>query len=112
MGSHSSAAARTGRYREQLHLTMARLKPTASIKHPLRINKENVWDRKKALKHCVRKLRHIEDPETQLHQAVLLNNTLQRIKTIYQPLQQNTITAETERRVFIVITTQSLIIIW
>ena len=145
---------------------MARLKPTASIKHPLRINKENVWDRKKALKHCVRKLRHIEDPETQLHQAVLLNNTLQRIrtmtseprvlqpasnnntslgskesslvtsedifselslpppstliswrsslsaKTIYQPSQQNTITAETGRRVFIVITTPSLIIIW
>ena len=61
---------------------MARLKPTAGIKHPLRINKENVWDRKKALKHCVRKLRHIEDPETQLHQAVLLNNTLQRIRTM------------------------------
>merc|ERR1711899_703692 len=82
MGSRSSAAARTGRDREQLHLTMARLKPTASLKHPLRINKENVWDRKKALKHCVRKLRHIEDPETQLHQAVLLNNTLQRIRTM------------------------------
>merc|ERR1712242_284419 len=76
MGSRSSVAARTGRYREQLHLAIA------SLKHPLRINKENVWDRKKALKHCVRKLRHIEDPETQLHQAVLLNNTLQRIRTM------------------------------
>ena len=47
-------------------------------------NKDNVnahcLDKKKALKHCIKKIRQIGDPDTKLHRAVLLNNTLQRIK--------------------------------
>merc|ERR1712137_1018632 len=36
-------------------------------------------DKKKVLKQCIKKLRRIDDPDTKLHRAVLLNNTLQRI---------------------------------
>ena len=47
-------------------------------------NKDSVTaqclDKKKALKHCIKKLRRIDDPDTKLHRAVLLNNTMQRIK--------------------------------
>ena len=35
---------------------------------------------KKIMKICVKKLRHIMDAEEKLHRAVLLNNTLQKIK--------------------------------
>ena len=49
-----------------------------------KINKDNgsaqCLDKKKALKHCIKKIRQIGDPDTKLHRAVLLNNTLQRIK--------------------------------
>ena len=39
-------------------------------------------NKKKALKKCIKKMRRINDPESQLHRTVLLNNTLQRIPTI------------------------------
>ena len=38
-------------------------------------------NKKKALKKCIKKMRRINDPESQLHRTVLLNNTLQRIPT-------------------------------
>ena len=44
-----------------------------------KICKEKLAD-KKIMKICVRKLRHIMDAEEKLHRAVLLNNTLQKIK--------------------------------
>ena len=66
---------------------MGKLKKTPMFRNPLFLtqnsklkNKENGIDRKKALKACIKKLRHISDAESKLHQAVLLNNTLQRIK--------------------------------
>jgi len=66
---------------------MGKLKKTPIFRNPLFLtensklkNNENGIDRKKALKACIRKLRHISDAESKLHQAVLLNNTLQRIK--------------------------------
>ena len=37
-------------------------------------------DKRKVLKQCIKKLRRINDPDTKLHRAVLLNNTLRRIK--------------------------------
>ena len=46
-----------------------------------KISNENLsTDRRKALKICVRKLRHINDAEEKLHRAVLINNTLQKIR--------------------------------
>ena len=67
---------------------MGRCKKNADkiIRHPLfldKISKENaqIWDKKKALRNCIKKLRRIDDPDSKLHQAVLLNNTLQRIKS-------------------------------
>ena len=38
-------------------------------------------NKKKALKKCIKKIRRINDPDSQLHRTVLLNNTLQRIPT-------------------------------
>ena len=38
-------------------------------------------NKKKALKKCIKKMRRINDPESQLHRTVLLNNKLQRIPT-------------------------------
>ena len=43
--------------------------------------KAQCLNKKKALKKCIKKMRRINDPESQLHRAVLLNNTLQKIPT-------------------------------
>ena len=79
--------------REAHREKMGKLKKTPLFRHPLYLNeagkvgKENTIDKKKALKTCIKKLRHIADAESQLHQAVLLNNTLQRIRE-YKPLTE------------------------
>ena len=56
-------------------------------------------DKKKVLKQCIKKLRRIDDPDTKLHRAVLLNNTLQRIKqtelfyNCHQMFKENNLTS-------------------
>jgi len=59
---------------------MGKFKKISKFRHPLFLNTTEKLDRKKVLRSCMKKLRHLYDAESKLHQAVLLNNTLQRIK--------------------------------
>ena len=44
------------------------------------IKTAKLFDKKKALRLCVKKLKKISDPESKLCKAVLINNTLQSLK--------------------------------
>ena len=63
---------------------MGKLEQIFSQKKPLLLCSmkiERILDKKKALKLLVRKLKKISDPESKLCKAVLINNTLQLLKS-------------------------------
>ena len=63
---------------------MGKLEQSFMQKKPLllcNMKIERILDKKKALRLCVRKLKKISDPESKLCKAVLINNTLQLLKS-------------------------------
>ena len=69
------------RYNRNVDCQNKRLPLFLIAKNRKGVCKAQCLNKKKALKKCIKKMRRINDPESQLHRTVLLNNTLQRIPT-------------------------------
>ena len=69
------------RYNRNVDCQNKRLPLFLIAKNRKGVCKAQCLNKKKALKKCIKKMRRINDPESQLHRAVLLNNTLQKIPT-------------------------------